>query len=79
VLSPRVLRRDEFTVFVFLPTREHRPAHAHVRKDDGEAVIRLTDGSVHSASGMTSVDVSATRRIVLDTRDYLIRFLEDLR
>jgi Domain of unknown function (DUF4160) len=75
-MSPGVLRRDGFTVFVFVPPREHGPAHVHVRKAGGEVVILLTDGSVHSASGMPDRDIAAARRMVLDDRDYLIRYWE---
>jgi hypothetical protein len=74
VLSRIIMRRDGFSVFVLLPVPEYRPAHVHVRKGDGEVVIRLPNGAVHSASGMTSRDVAAARRLVLATRDYLIRF-----
>ncbi len=61
-------------MFVLLPTAEYHPAHFHVRKADGEVVIRLPGGSVQSASGMTNRDVAAARRIVLADRDYLLRY-----
>lgn len=76
MISPGVLREEGFTVFVFLPPREHGPAHVHVRKAGAEVVLLLEDGSVQSARGMSDRDVAVARRIVLDYQDALVRYWE---
>jgi hypothetical protein len=68
------MRCDGFNVFVLLPVPEYRPAHFHVQKGDGEAVVRLPDGLVHSVSGMTERDIAAARQVVLANHDYLLRY-----
>ena len=73
-MSPGVLRLDGFTVFVYLPPREHGPAHVHVRKAGGEAVILLGDGSIVSVSKMSDPDIAGARRIVTQFREYLLLY-----
>jgi hypothetical protein len=54
---PTVLRVDGFIVMIFLPGREHGPAHVHVFKDSGEVVIWLNRAgavpTVRSINGMS--------------------------
>lgn len=38
---PTVIQRDGFRVVIFLPPREHGPAHVHVCKAGTEVVITL--------------------------------------
>ena len=42
---PTVLHIDGFQVRIFLPPREHGPAHVHVRKAGAGVVINLPDGN----------------------------------
>jgi len=67
---PTVLRVDGFRAIIFLPPREHGPAHVHVLKANGEIVIELaTDDEpqrVRDVYGMTGRDVIRAFRIVED-------------
>ncbi len=38
---PTILRWEGFQVRIYLPPREHAPAHVHVVKGDTEVIIRL--------------------------------------
>lgn len=65
---PVVLGVDGFAVRIFLPPREHAPAHVHVLKAGGEVVIEL--GATHAqcrlreVHRMTDADVVRVFRIV---------------
>jgi hypothetical protein len=65
---PIVLRVDGFAVRIFLPPREHTPAHVHVLKAGGEVVIELgaTDEQcrLREVHRMTDADVVRAFRIV---------------
>lgn len=68
---PTVLRLDGFTVIIFLPPREHGPAHVHVRKGGGEVVIEIDPVRV-VRSQMPTASARAARRLVETHRDYLL-------
>ena len=64
-----VLEQDGFQIKVFLPPREHGPAHVHVHKAGGVAVINLPDATqaltLRSVSKkMRNADVVAAVRLV---------------
>ena len=64
-----VLEQDGFQIKVFLPPREHGPAHVHVYKAGGVAVINLPDATqaltLRSVSKtMRNADVVAAVRLV---------------
>jgi hypothetical protein len=65
---PIVLRVDGFTVRIFLPPREHGPAHVHVSKQGGSVIILLgspAEGvSVRNIQGLRASDVMVAVRIV---------------
>lgn len=66
---PTVLEQDGFQIKVFLPPREHGPAHVHVYKAGGVAVINLPDATqpltIRSVSKkMRNADVVAAVRLV---------------
>ena len=69
---PTVLRVDGFRVIVFLPPREHPPAHVHVQNADGEAVIGLDPVMVREAAGMSNADIVRAVRIVQAHRQQLM-------
>ena len=48
---------DGFSVVVLLPPREHGPAHVHVRRAGGEAVIELRSFAVRKVERMRNADV----------------------
>jgi hypothetical protein len=70
---PTVLRGDGFRVVIFLPPREHGPAHVPVRKAGGEIIIELDPVSVVEHN-MTRVDGRAAVRLVAAN---VSRLLED--
>jgi hypothetical protein len=70
---PTVLRMDGFRVVVFLPPREHPPAHVHVRNADGEAIITLDPVLVREAAGMSNADIVRAVRIAQKHRGELMR------
>ncbi len=41
---PTIYRQDGFEIMVF--TNDHRPAHVHVFKAEGEVVIHLGNGTI---------------------------------
>lgn len=66
---PTVLEQDGFQIKVFLPPREHGPAHVHVYKAGAVAVINLPDATqpltLRSVSKkMRNADVVAAVRLV---------------
>lgn len=73
---PTVLRVDGFAVRIYLPSREHGPAHVHVVKGGDEVVIELADQGrpqrVRDVLDMRDSDVLAAFRIVsVHTKDLL--------
>ena len=73
---PTVLRVDGFRVVIYLPPREHEPAHVHVWKDDAEVVIDVATArrrqTIRSVSRMRTADVVKAFRIVEENADYLL-------
>ena len=66
---PAVLRQDGFRVVIYLPPREHGPAHVHVfRGIDEELIVWLGSSEspphVGESCGMTSNDIRRAFRIV---------------
>ena len=65
---PTIVDRDGFKIRLLLPPREHGPAHVHVYRAGGVAVIDLPDGahtlSVRKVSNMRDADVVAAFRLV---------------
>jgi hypothetical protein len=70
---PTVLRVNGFTIKIFLPTREHGPAHVHVYKQGGEVVmwLRADRVEVRESEGMSRADERAARAIVEAHADLL--------
>jgi hypothetical protein len=73
---PTALRVDGFRFVIYLPSREHGPAHVHVYKGEGEVVAWLPiDGraiSTRAIRDMTRPDASAVVNIVSEHADFLI-------
>lgn len=73
---PTVLRVGGFRVVIFLPPREHRPAHVHVRNARGEVVIELATPlqpqTIRSIAGMRTADVTRAFWIVEEHTDFLL-------
>ena len=73
---PTVLRVDGFQVHIFLPPREHGPAHVHVRKAGAGVVISLPDGGqllgIREIQAMRDADVVAAFHIVATNVDALL-------
>ena len=67
---PTVLRVDGFAVMIFLPDREHGPAHVHVFRGEGEVVIFLNeDGeavTIRDSQRMSPRDAWRALQIVED-------------
>lgn len=65
---PVVLRVDGFQVMIFLPPREHSPAHVHVVRDEAEVIINLNTSeigvSVREIHGMREAHVQRAVAIV---------------
>lgn len=65
---PTVHTEDGFQVRIYLPPREHGPAHVHVVKAGTEVVIELGDAgsppSVREVHGMRDRDALRAYRIV---------------
>jgi hypothetical protein len=65
---PTVLSVDGFQVRIFLPPREHGPAHVYLRKGGAGVVINLPDGDqplgIRKIQAMRDADVVAAVRIV---------------
>jgi hypothetical protein len=65
---PRVHSERGFDVRIYLPPREHHPAHVHVVKAGGEVTIHLGTGStppsVVRVFGMRDADIVKAYRIV---------------
>jgi hypothetical protein len=72
---PVVLREKGFQVRIFLPTREHGPAHVHIIREGGEVVVVLNTPeqgmSVREVRGMRPADVRQAVAIVEVNADYL--------
>jgi uncharacterized protein DUF4160 len=72
---PVVLRERGFQVRIFLPAREHGPAHVHIAREGGEAVIVLNAPeqgvSVRDVHGMRPADVRQAVAVVETNADYL--------
>jgi hypothetical protein len=75
-MCPTVLRTCGFQVHIFLPPREHGPAHVHVVRDEGSVVVMLPVGGapvrVRSVRGMRDADVIAAVRLVAAHAELLL-------
>ena len=73
---PTVLRIDGFRIVIFLPPREHRPPHVHVRNADGEVVITLATAGqaqrIREVVGMRDRDVATAFWIVEEHTAFLL-------
>ena len=73
---PKVLSVDGFVVVIYFPPTEHGPAHVHVSKAGGSAVIILPLGrakvEVRESFGMSRADVRKAVAIVAANADLLI-------
>ena len=70
---PTVIQRDGFRVVIFLPPREHGPAHVHVRKAGTEVVITLDPIGIRVVERMRAADVVQAVRLVEDNRAHLLK------
>jgi len=70
---PTVIQRDGFRVVIFLPPREHGPAHVHVRKAGAEVVITLDPIGVRVVERMRPADVVQAVALVEDNRAHLLK------
>ncbi len=68
---PSVLRIDGFDVIVFLPDREHGPAHVHVRKAGKEVVVTLEPVAIVRTQ-MTRAETGGAVRLVEAHREFLL-------
>lgn len=72
---PVVLRVQGFQARIFLPGREHGPAHVHVTNADGEVVILLNTSeqrvTIRRTHGMKARDVERAIDIVETNANYL--------
>jgi hypothetical protein len=73
-----VLRRNGFNFRIY--PNDHLPAHVHVIKDDGEAIIKLGDEktppSIRQIYGMQDRDVATAYKLV---KQYRTKFLNSWR
>ncbi len=70
---PTVIQRDGFRVVIFLPPREHGPAHVHVRKAGTEVVITLDPIGIRVVERMRPADVVQAVALVEDNRAHLLK------
>lgn len=79
---PVILRSRGFEVRIYLPPREHGPAHVHVRKGQTEVIIYLADGErtqeVRRISDMRPSDLAKTMNLVAANADYLLQMWKRL-
>jgi hypothetical protein len=75
---PTVLRQNGFLVRIYLPPREHPPAHVHVMRGSTEVVIDLRSGCepprIREVRGMPDRDVVRAYRIVDEWGDELMKW-----
>ena len=67
---PTVLRVEGFAIKIHL--NDHAPAHVHVLKAEGEAVITLDPVIILRFWGMRRRDLADAKRIVLENQAVLI-------
>jgi len=67
---PTVLRAKGFVIKIHL--NDHAPAHVHVLKAEGEAVITLQPVIILRFWGMRRRDLADAKRIVLENQAVLI-------
>jgi len=70
---PTVIQRDGFRVVIFLPPREHGPAHVHVCKAGTEVIITLDPIGVRVVERMRPADVVQAVALVEDNRAHLLK------
>jgi hypothetical protein len=70
---PTVLRAGGFTIKIYLPDREHGPAHVHVFKQGGELIVWLRPNGVEvrDSIGLSRADERTALAIVIDHADLL--------
>lgn len=72
---PTVLRVSGFSVRIYLPTREHGPAHVHVLRGNSEVVILLNGSaeqvSVREVGNMPRAEVHRAVAVVEDHAEFL--------
>ena len=78
---PTVHREAGFEVRIYLPPREHDPAHVHIIRAGGEVIITLGEGEaapeIREVHHMTDRDVLRAYRIVERQRETLLRRWRD--
>jgi hypothetical protein len=76
---PTVLRKDGFAFRLYLD--DHSPAHVHVFKAEGQAIISIGDGDdlpkATEVYDMPSKDLKKALKIAADNRKYLKRKWEE--
>ena len=74
---PRVHEVDGFRVYIYLPPREHGPAHVHVLKAGSEVVVQIGTGEAlrpYRVFGpIRASEVVRAVRIVEAVEDYLLK------
>jgi hypothetical protein len=72
---PTILRQDGFAFRLYLD--DHIPAHVHVFKAEGQAIIRIGEGDelpeVTEVYNMASKDLKKALKIAAENREYLKR------
>lgn len=73
---PTVLQLRGFAVRIYLPPREHGPAHVHVHRNGGSVVIVLPTAtrelSIRRVFEMRDATVIAACRVVEENADFLL-------
>ena len=67
---PTVLRQDGFQVMIY--TQDHPPAHAHVWRAGGEAVINIASLEATNIEDMRRRDAARAVAIVKANQGYLL-------
>jgi len=68
---PTIFRQDGFAVMIY--TDDHLPAHVHVWKAEGEAVINLDDASIREINDMGRRDARQAVRVVEENQDSFLQ------
>ena len=68
---PTILRIDGFAIKIYF--NDHGPAHVHVIKAEGEAIISLDPIIILRFWGMRRQDLAEAKRIVEENQTVLLR------
>lgn len=78
---PTVLRSRGFEIRIYLPPREHGPAHVHVMKGETEVIIRLAHGGRAQElrrSDMRPSDMAKAMSLVAAKTEFLLQMWKRL-